>query len=175
MTSSTLYEIADARIILDRILEDHEGELTPELEAELDALGEQFTEKAERVALYIRERASHAKAVREERDRLDAMVKREERTAESLKDYLKRQMDRLGKTKVEGVLVTIAVQTNPPSVKTPLSSEELQKHYDKVSDYVVEVPAWYRIDRDKVLAAEKMGATLPDWVTVERGKHVRIR
>lgn len=175
MSSSKLYEIGNARLILDRVLEENDGELTPELETELDELDEAFTEKAERVALFIREQLSRAKGVREERDRLDAIVKRGERAAENLKDYLKRQMERLEKKKIDGVLVTIAIQNNPPSVKTPLNSDELQKHYDKVSDYVVEVPATYRIDRDKVLAASKMGATLPEWVTVESGTHLRIR
>jgi hypothetical protein len=173
--TSTLYELADARDLLDRVLEEHDGELTPEIEALLNDLDVAVNQKVERVGLYIRERLAHSKAVKEERDRLNAIAQRDEKTAESLKSYLLRQMERLGKTKVEGVLLTVAVQNNPPSVKSPLDSDQLREHYDKASDYVAEVPASYRIDRDKVLAAFKMGAQLPEWVTVERGTHIRLR
>lgn len=174
MTTTPLYALADAREVLDRIVDDAEGELTPEIEAALDALDGAVTEKIERVALYIRERSARGKAVKEERDRLDAIVKREERTADSLKAYLMRNMERIGKTKVDGLLAAVAIQANPFSVKTVLDSDTLKTHFGEWP-FVVEVPASYRIDRDQVLALHKVGESLPDGIVVERGSHIRIR
>lgn len=174
MSGLKLYEISQARVVLDTWLAESEGELTPELEVMLNELDGQADEKIERVALYVRERSAHAAAVKEERDRLAAIVKREEKAAESLKGYLKLQMERLGKTKVNGLLATIAIQSNPPSVTSTLTNEELHQ-MAHVCDFVVTVPASYRIDRDVVLARHKEGKPLPAGVVVERGSHIRIR
>lgn len=178
-TTMKLYEIKDARAILDTWLDETEGELTPELAELLDQIDGQADEKIERVALYIRERLAQAKAVREERDRLDATVKREERAAESLKTYLKLQMESLGKTKVNGLLATIAIQRNSqPSVTHALTDADLAHAYEThapVAQFIREIPVSYRIDRDAVLAAQKAGDAIPSEIVIELGNHLRIR
>lgn len=174
-----LYEISDARNILDTWLEESEGEMTPELEALLGDLTGQMTEKIERVALYVRERLAHAKAVKDERDRLDAIVKREEKAAESLKSYLKLQMERLGTARVNGLLATVAIQNNSvPSVACALDNEALKIAYltnSPIGQFVVEVPAVYRIAHSAVVAAQKAGDPLPAEIEVSLGSHLRIR
>ena len=62
MTDMTLYQIADAREILDTWLLETEGEVTPELEALLAEIDGKADEKIERVALYIREQLALATA-----------------------------------------------------------------------------------------------------------------
>lgn len=179
MTTMHLYEIKDARRILDEWLSESEGEVTPELEELLAQIDGQADEKIERVALYIRERLAQAKGVREERDRLDATVKREEKAAESLKGYLKMQMEHLGKTKVNGLLATIAIQRNSqPSVTHALTDADLAHAYEvhaPVAQFIKEIPVSYRIDRDAVLAAQKAGDPIPPEIVVELGSHLRIR
>lgn len=175
-----LYEIADARAILDGWLEETEGEVTPELEALLSGLDAKADEKIERVALYIRERVSRAAAVKEEVIRLAAIVKRDEKAAESLKAYLHRQMNELGKTRVNGLLCTVAIQANSvASVTTALNDDDLKAAYcdieHPVSQFVREVPVSYRLDRDAVLQAFKAGGEIPDAIIVEKGSHLRIR
>jgi len=180
-----LYEIAQARDVLDAWLAESEGELTPELETMLNELDGQADEKIERVALFVRERQAQAKAVREERDRLDAIVKREEKAAESLKSYLKFQMERLGKIKVNGLLATVAIQRNSqPSVTHGLPDDTLRACYltsgtadeqlPGVGQFVRETIS-YRIDRDAVLAAQKAGDLIPSEIVVDLGTHIRIR
>lgn len=177
-----LYEITAARDVLDTWLAESDGELTPELEAMLDELDGQAEEKIERVALYIRERLANAEAVKVEAQRLAGIQKREEKAAESLMGYLKAQMERLGKTKVNGLLATIAIQNNSqPSMVHGLTSDDLALHFagkvenSKVEQFVREIPASYVIDRDAVLLAWKAGDTMPAEISVQKGTHLRIR
>jgi hypothetical protein len=175
-TTMRLYEIAEARAILDTWLAESEGELTPDLEQMLDELDGQAEEKIERVGLFIRERAAEAKAVREERDRLDALMRRDERAVESLKRYVKTQMERLGKTKVNGLLATVAIQKNSmASVTTVLEPSEIWAFEDGRPFVKREEKVVYSLDRDAILAAWKSSQPLPVSISVEHGSHVRVR
>lgn len=180
MTSVTLYEIADARDILDNWLEETGGELTPELEALLGDLDAKADEKIERVALYIREQKSLADAAKQERDRLAGIAAARLKAAESLTSYLRREMDRLGKDKVNGVLVTVALQKNPPSVKGELSQFDMADLHEKWRlgegpALVKHVPESFTLDRDAIKAAAKAGQPIPAGLTVEQSVGVRIR
>lgn len=174
-----LYEITQARDVLDTWLAESDGELTPELEAMLDELDGQADEKIERVALYIRERLANAEAVKVEAQRLQGIQKREEKAAESLKGYLKAQMERLGKTKVNGLLATIAIQNSPASVKGELSEDELvnihQQSYADPRCIVKYIPESYVLDRRAAMELHKSGAALPVGLIVEQNTHLRIR
>ncbi len=178
-TAIKLYELSDAREILDDWLAESEGELTPEIETLLAELDGKTDEKIERVALFIREQVAEAAAVQVEEDRLRGRRKAREKAAESLKGYLLRQMDLLGKTKVQGLLATVAVQKNPPSVTTALNDGDLMDAFsdpsNPVGEFVREVPASYRLDRDAVMAAYKNGGQLPEAIVVTTGSHIRIR
>ena len=176
-TTMKLYEIAAARDILDAWLAESEGELTPELEQMLNDLDGQADEKIERVGLYIRERQAEARAVREERDRLDALMRRDERAVESLKGYVKAHMEALGKTKVNGLLATVAIQKNSmPSVTTTMDASALYELDDVSRAFVKrEEKVTYTLDRDAILAAWKTGQPIPTAIVVDHGTHVRVR
>lgn len=176
MTALKLYEIAQARDVLDSWLAESEGELTPELEQMLNELDGQADEKIERVGLYIRERQAQAKAVKEERDRLDALWKRDERAVESLKGYLKLQMGRLGKKKVNGLLATVAIQQNSqPSVTTAVDAPDLYQMPDAQPFVRREERVIYSLDRDAILAAWKAKQPIPSAIVIDLGSHVRVR
>lgn len=175
MSSVTLYEIANARDILDSWLEETGGELTPELEALLAELDGNANEKIERVALYIREQKALADAAKQEKDRLDGIAKSRLRAAESLTGYLHREMDRLGKDRVNGVLATVALQKNPPRVVGELSPETLAGIYQSGPAIVRHVPESFTLDRKAVLDAFKAGQPIPDGLTVEQSTSIRIR
>lgn len=175
MTSVALYEIAEMRRVLDGWLEESEGECTPEMEQLLADVDAKADEKIERVALYIRERLAHAAAVKEEVQRLQAIQKREEKAADSLKAYLHRQMDALGKEKVNGLLCTVAMQKNPPSVKGDVPPSVLAELMDSAAQFVVYTPATYTLNWRAVLDAHKAGQPIPDGLTIEQGTSLRIR
>jgi hypothetical protein len=175
MSSVALYEISEMRNVLDQWLDESEGEVTPELEQLMTELDAKADEKIERVALYIRERLARAGAVKEEVQRIQAIQKREEKAAESLKAYLHREMDRLGKTKVSGLLCTVALQNNPPSVKGEIDADGLLNLYTAGLPYVRHVPASYVLDRRAVLDMHKSGGVIPPALTVEQSQSLRIR
>lgn len=174
-----LYDLAEARGILDEFLTETEGEVTPELEQLLESLEGQVTEKVERVALYIREQLATAAAVKEEEQRLATRRKSLERAAEGLKNYLQRQMERLGTTKVNGLLCTVALQKSQPSVTSTLDVTQLMDlaEADETSlrRFVTVIPENYVLDKRAVLEAYKTGERLPDGVGIDQGQHVRIR
>lgn len=178
-----LYETADAIAVVrewvyehDDLIRNSEGALPDELAALLETAEGDFKAKAENVGLFIRELVSSSKAVKDERDRLDARAKHYDRAAEGLKAYLKCQMERSGIPKVEGKLVTVRLQKNAPAVKCLLSQDDLgrMRAEPELSSLVVTVPESFRLDADAVKAEWKAGRELPVGITVEQGQHVRI-
>lgn len=180
MTTTTLYELANARDILDQWLSESEGEVTPELEALLAELDADANAKIERVALYIREQKALAESAKIERDRLAGMASARLKAAESLTGYLHREMDRLGKDRVNGTLATVALQKNPPSVKGDLAQPDLYDLYEtwrrgEGPAFVKLVPEVYVLDKDAVKAAAKAGQPIPPGLSVAQTVGVRIK
>lgn len=166
-----LYEYGNALDELRAQLFDAEGELTPELEAALTEAEGSFNEKAERVALFIRELQSNAKAVKEEAQRLSSRAAQYEKTADGLKHYLQREMERVEVLRVEGKLINVRLQKSPPSVVTTLADEEIRL---LPAHYVTRVPELWKINKEAAIAAYKEGEPLPFGVEIVQNFHVRI-
>ena len=187
-TSLRLYEAVDALETVRDWLDEHADDIAavggdldrlPELAALLDQAEGEFAEKAERVALFIRERRLGAKAVREEAKRLAERADREDRTADALTQYLLLNMQRAETKKIEGKLVTIRVQQSPASVTSTLTDAEVYELYctgvpENGRRLVRRVPERYELDKQAVRDAAILGQPIPAGVTVTRGSHVRI-
>lgn len=175
MTGLKLYETVDA---LDQVavwLAEAEGELTPEIEAALEAAGIDFTDKVERVAIKVLELRATAKAQKEEAERVAARAKASQRDADSLARYLRQQLDRAGVPRVEGLRCTVAVQTNPPSIVGELDEQALRTLAVIEPTLVRRVPETFALDRRAALEAVKNGRMLPTGLTVEHSRTLRIR
>ena len=175
-----LYELSAARDILDEFLAETEGEVTPELQQLLDELDGKVEEKVERVALYVREQLATATAIDEEIKRLSARKRAREKAADGLKAYLKSQMERLEKKKVEGLLCTVALQNNPASVRGDVDAAALwnESGADMVCvwrRFVRVIPERYELDRRAVLDAHKIGEAIPPGLSIEQSTSLRIR
>lgn len=172
-----LYELAEARDILDELLAETEGEVTPEIQSLLDGWQDQTTEKVEKVALYVREQLTTAEAISAEIERLTARKKAMERAAAGLKGYLHAMMERVGIPKVNGLLVTVQVQKNAPSVRGELDADHLEAMHGSAlwHRFVRRIPATYALDKKAVLDAAKAGAEIPRGLVVEQGTSLRIR
>lgn len=181
MTGTALYELANIREALDAVIAENEGELDAALEKALDEITGAFDEKAERVALYIRERHALAKAIKEEEDRLAARKDALLKTAATLTKYLHTQMERVGRDKINGLLCTIAVQKNPPSVVELLACDEadlrnVAQMYE--GKFIRRVPEQWSWDRKAIIEAAKAGPLPEDLakrVSVVQGTSLRIR
>ncbi len=171
-----LYELAAMRDVLTGWLEEVEGEVTPTLEALLADQEGAENEKIERVALFIREQLATVEAIKIEEDRLTARRKARENKVAGLKDYLQRNMERIGTEKVQGLLCTVALQRSPPAVTTALTSDDLGGRYARGDrEFITEIPASYRLNREAVLAAWKAQQQIPEAVLVTQSRHLRIR
>jgi hypothetical protein len=162
-----LYEIPAALRQLETKIEEAEGLLTPELEAELDALGEEFDRKAEYVAMLVREAKLEAEKWKAEEDRVSNRRRSLERRAEGLTRYLHEQMTSMRKDKIPGDLLTVAIQRNSqPTVSFDREPHWLPEEYRRVE---------FRMDAKKIREDHEAGKPLPEGVTIHHGTHVRIR
>lgn len=122
-----LYEHVDDYLqVLDWIdenaeaLEEAGGELPPELEELLDQVEGDVRQKVERTGLVVLNLLANVKEIKAERDRLKALAAGYERQANSLKEYLKVQLQRLGETRVDGARCKVRVQrASRPAITAP--------------------------------------------------------
>lgn len=176
MTGIKLYEAVEAIAISETWLEEAGGELTPEVEALLDKAEGDFNEKVENVALKVKALEAQSAAIQQEADRLAARAKARATGAKSLKLYLQRCLEAAGKEKVNGLLCTVALQMNPPSVHVP-DTLDMGELYHAGCPGVELVPERYVVSKSAMLAAVKARGegVLPTGVTITRGHSVRIR
>ncbi|MDT2419479.1 siphovirus Gp157 family protein [Enterococcus avium] len=83
----------------------------------LDSINEAFDDKAENIAKSIKEIEGQADIIKAEKERLAKREQAMRNNAKSMKSYLQEQMEAIGKRKVQGELLTVAIQKNAPSVK----------------------------------------------------------
>lgn len=161
-----LYDLPDAiRAVEERIIE-AEGEITPEIEQELDHLEGEFERKAEHLALLSREARAEAKAVKEEEDRLKARRTAAENRERRLKDYLHSSMRRLGVDRIEGDRAKVRVQDNTrPSITWTGEDDAIPEGFKRVS---------VSVDGTATYDQWKAGSDLPEGFRVEVGSHVRV-
>jgi hypothetical protein len=186
MGASTLhlYEATDAiEIVRDWILEHdeelraNEGALPDELAELLAKVEGDFKQKAERVALFIREMLSTAKAVKEEEARLCARRKSLENGADRLKRYLEANMLEAEQMRIDGKLVTLRIQLNPPSVACELDESALREMFFTNTlplPFIKRVPESFALDKKACLEMHKLGIELPAGIAIERGASLRI-
>ena len=166
MTSVPLYAIADQYVgIIDRLI-DGGGEITPELQGELDAITDAFEGKVERVALYTRNLIGLAEAAEAEAKRLTELAGVRKRSADGLKGYLMEQLQRVNQTKVVTPLAVVRIQKNSrPSIQWFGPPQLIPEPYRRVTITVDGTAAYEGWKRDGML---------PDGFVIETGEHLRI-
>lgn len=161
-----LHEIPEAMRAIDLMLEDAEGELTPEIEAAMNAVEEELSHKVDWVGTVVAEHTAKAAMYEAEVKRLKGMQHSQEKCAERLKDYLKATLEACGVDRVEGRLhkASVSKAARPRIVWT--------KDFDKI-------PTGFR--REKVepdlLAAQEAWdrGMLPEGFVVSFTTSLRIR
>ncbi len=174
-TKLTLADAVEALVISESWLEEAGGELTPEIEAILEQAEGDLKDKVERVALKVRQLEGMAKAIEDEADRLYARAKARANGAKSLKAYLERCLEAAGLTRVDGLLVTVAMQKNAPAVQVPPDAD-LAELRAAGFPYLRVIPEKLEVDKKALLdAAKANAAALPTGWAITQGQSVRIR
>ena len=160
-----LYALADEYEALGQRLLEAEGELTDELSAEWDKLSEAITEKVENTALFIRNLEATAKAEEEEASRFANRAKTKRFAAKSLKHYLKMNLVRVGRDRIETLRVKARIQNNSrPSIRW---LGDIHKCPIELCRVTVE------LDGTKAYTSWKE-EKLPEGFEVNRGTHLRL-
>lgn len=168
--------LASEYAALDDLLAESEGEVTVEIEALIEELDAKADAKIERVALYILGQQGRAKQIKDEEDRLAARRRAVTNGADNLKLYLERTLRTIGKEKVAGVLATVAIQKNNPSVTAPAWDEDALRGIAAYApQFVTRVPESFALNKRALLDAAKAGDPLPDGVEIVRTESIRIR
>jgi len=162
----TLYQLADEYRQLLELAADPDAD--PESFGEaLEALGGELQEKAVAVAQVARNlEGFHAQII----DAIKAMALRADRAkqrAESLRAYLKAQMETAGLAKIESPYFAIAVRKNPP--RLAVAEDALIP-----SEYLRHVPERYEPDKSAIARALKAGEEV-DGCRLETTTRLEIR
>ena len=83
----------------------------------LDGMEIAIQEKAENVALYIKNLDYEIKAIKSEKSRLDARLKSKEKSCKNMLEYLKNCLEAAKLKKIETPRTAISIRNNPESVE----------------------------------------------------------
>lgn len=145
-----LYEIASELSSITRRLEENGGVIDEETEAELENWLELEREKVARCIAYIQQCQELAEGAKAEKKRLNAVKKRLENSAKSLKDYIAHQLWNSGFQEVETELGKVkAYQHHTP----PLEMKEGVTKADVDEAFLKTIPAKQVIDKDALREA----------------------
>ena len=133
----------------------------------LEAEGGDLVEKGKNVAAVFRNLESDAKQIKEAEQQLAERRKAIEKRAESLRNYLKTNMEVAGITKIECPWFVVSIAQNPEAVT--VEDESLIPR-----DYFKEIPATYQLDKAMVKQAIKDGFNVPG-AHLSRGTSLRIK
>ena len=162
----TLYDLGDAfNGVMDLVL-DETMDLTV-LEECLQTIEADITVKCENGIGLIRSLENLRDGMKTEAQRLTERQRVIDNRIRSIKEWYQRNLDAMGKSKVETLRGTMAVQNNPPSLKV---TDERKIPIC----YLTLVPARYEVDKDAVKTALKAGEEVPG-AHLEQGRSLRIR
>ena len=153
-----------------RALSDKLHDLDLDDQTILDTLEGESTdliEKGKNVAAVFRNLESDAKQIKEAEQQLAERRKAIEKRAESLKNYLKTNMEVAGILKIECPWFCITLANNPEAVT--VDDESLIPR-----DYFKEIPATFQLDKNLCKQALKDGFEVPG-VRLTRGTSLRIK
>ena len=161
-----LYEIPSELRAIEAQIAEMEGELTAELEEQLDSLQAEFDRKVEWLALMIREAEAEAAAFKLEEQRLGERRKAADNRAKRLKFYVHEQMQRMQVGKVAGELATISLVANSrPSVRWE-EGVDIPDEFCRIKR---------ELDTNAVLLHVGIHGEPPAGASVVTGSHLRIR
>lgn len=171
----SLREHVDARLIIEEFITEHDGELTPEIEALMRDNDNATKEKVTSIAWFVKQEGAAIDAEKALLANLAKRVKaRENRVLWMKSSYLMEQMQRLGLVvgdSIKGIGVTARFQLNNPKLDGEVPEDRLvdMKLDPKLGDFVRYVPEAYELNRVIALDALKAAnAVLNAFADAER-------
>lgn len=173
---STLYELAGEALEIAAILEDNEGELTPELEQRLDWLMNLTPQRMEAAAIVTQRLEMSAQACEQEVERLAARAKSFHDNAQRLKDRMAVVLDVAFGGKVKTDKFTIWTQAAPDHVSFDVAPGHTIEEIEAADASLVRVRK--ELDKIQLKAKFKTGEALPpaiEFVSAPGKRYCRIK
>jgi DNA gyrase/topoisomerase IV subunit A len=101
LTQWSMYQIKQDHVILMQIIEDNEGEITPEIETALQLTSDNFQEKALSYGLVVKHFDDQAEIIEKEIERLSKILTQAKKRKELFKQTLSDAMQQFGVEKIE--------------------------------------------------------------------------
>jgi hypothetical protein len=176
LSDLTLYEISMEGMEIASILEESEGELTPELEERLNALMIAGPKRVEAAAIVVKQLEASAGACEREVERLAARAKAFQANAERLKGYMTLALDSAFGGKIKTDRFTVWTQQSADRVAFELGAGRTIEEVEAVDPSLVRV----KKELDKIALKErfKAGEPLPvaiDFMIVPGKRSTRIK
>jgi hypothetical protein len=165
MSALKLYELTDSfKKIFDMIDENEPDEA---LKMALAEIGGAIEVKADGMAKLIKSLDYDVDIYKAEEKRLADRRRAIENKRNWFKNYLKEQMEKVGKDKIKLPTITLALQSSPPAVNITDNTAIPAK-------YITIIPELHIPDKKAILEALKAGQDVPG-TEMTQGKHLRIR
>lgn len=174
--TTTLYDLSREGLAIFDMLEESLGELTPELEARLDALMLEGPARIEAAAFVVRTLEANAAACEVEAQRFRERAKAFDAQADRLKARMTKCLDLAFNGKVKTPLVTIYTQKSADRTVAELVPGVTAEMLHEERPDLVRVKM--ELDREKCVAEFKAKKPLPDLLLFEEkigGRSVRIK
>jgi hypothetical protein len=133
---TALYAFAAAVSAVFEEIEDANGEITPEVEAVLDAATGSFVAKTDAVVAYIRQLEADAASARGEASFFQEKARRAEAQAQRLRDYALSCLVKAQLPEVRTERFRVAVRKNPVSVQVDVDATALPETYRRTKTEV---------------------------------------
>jgi hypothetical protein len=174
-TMLRLYELPDALEAIEAQLLEFGGAITPELEAQLEAIEGTLEVKAERICRMIANNDRAAEAYQAEIERMDGHRQAHANTASRLKKYLQSVLERLDRPKLQAGVFPIRLQLNgQPSIRLA-NPFEIPERFQRVPAVEFNSSAALAELREAKLIPNKAGEFPIGEFIVTRGQHLRYK
>ena len=131
----------------------------------LESLEDAIEVKAENTAKVIKQLEANAEMLANESRRLSERKSAIENNVRNLKSYLQEQLEKCGKTKINGEIFTVAIQNNPQSV------EVIDETKIPLEFFIEQAP---KLDKKTLLQHLKNEELIPG-ATLKQSQSLRIR
>jgi hypothetical protein len=134
-----LYEVGSRYYAILQAIED--GEIEAESVSEtLSTIDAEFEEKADNLACHIKNLKAEEKAIADEIKSLESRKKSKVYTIERLSNFLKSQLELIGKTSFESARNKLVIRENPVSVRIGEGFDDWIKIHSVEADKFLEFP-----------------------------------
>lgn len=167
-TATNLYDLSTAYRLHLAAIEEADGELNAETEAQLAELDARIEDKIDACCSYEEElegtEAAISVAIKRLQERKATIAGRRKR----LKDHVRNCLERAGLSRVETTLFVARLQNSPPSATWTGDPDAIPEDYRRIKTTI-------EFDAKGALENYKFGGKLPEGIVIRQSKHLVIK